>query len=434
MFGAAPPPQNELTRFHPRSPYAAAKVYAYWITVNYRESYGMFGCNGILFNHESPRRGETFVTRKITRALAAILAGRQRTLYLGNLDAKRDWGFAPDYVVCQWQILQQEKPDDFVIGTGETHSVREFVVEAFAYAGVELEWRGAGLEEQGVVRSLDAAPRAGRRRPQARRRGRPHRPALLPPRRGRPPARRPLEGQAPALLGAEARLPRAGALHDRRRPGGRRHHAARRGARDPRQARLRVDPQPEGDLGEQSDVPNSDRNLTWHPHQVTKQDRWLRNSHKSALVWLTGLSASGKSTLANALEQALFVRQINTFVLDGDNVRHGLNKDLGFSPEDRRENLRRVGEVARLLVDAGILTIAAFISPYVEERARIRSLFGEGEFIEAYVHCSIERLRAARPQGPLQEGAPRRAPRVHRHLGALRGARRRPSWCCRPTS
>jgi len=157
MFGAAPPPQNELTRFHPRSPYSVAKVYAYWITVNYRESYGLFGCNGILFNHESPRRGETFVTRKITRALAAILAGGQRTLYLGNLDAKRDWGFAPDYVVCQWQILQQESADDFVIGTGETRSVREFVVEAFTYAGVELEWRGTGLEEQGVVRSLDPA-------------------------------------------------------------------------------------------------------------------------------------------------------------------------------------------------------------------------------------------------------------------------------------
>ena len=156
MFGAAPPPQNELTRFHPRSPYAAAKVYAYWITVNYRESYGLFGCNGILFNHESPRRGETFVTRKITRALAAILAGRQRTLHLGNMDAKRDWGFAPDYVVCQWQILQQERPDDFVIGTGQTRSVRDFVVEAFGYAGVELEWRGEGTAEQGLVRSIDA--------------------------------------------------------------------------------------------------------------------------------------------------------------------------------------------------------------------------------------------------------------------------------------
>jgi adenylylsulfate kinase len=142
-----------------------------------------------------------------------------------------------------------------------------------------------------------------------------------------------------------------------------------------------------------------DRNLTWHPHQVTKKDRWLRNSHKSALVWLTGLSASGKSTIANALEQALFVRQINTFVLDGDNVRHGLNKDLGFSPEHRRENLRRVGEVARLLVDAGILTIAAFISPYVEERARIRGLFGEGEFIETYVKCSIDVCEVRDPKG-----------------------------------
>ena len=156
MFGAAPPPQNELTRFHPRSPYAAAKLYAYWITVNYRESYGLFCCNGILFNHESPRRGETFVTRKITRALAAILAGRQRTLHLGNLDARRDWGFAPDYVVCQWRILQQDRAEDFVIGTGEARSVRQFVEEAFGYAGVELEWRGEGVAEEGLVRSLDA--------------------------------------------------------------------------------------------------------------------------------------------------------------------------------------------------------------------------------------------------------------------------------------
>ena len=155
------------------------------------------------------------------------------------------------------------------------------------------------------------------------------------------------------------------------------------------------------------------RNLTWHPHQITKQDRWLRNSHKSALVWLTGLSASGKSTIANALEQALFVRQINTFVLDGDNVRHGLNKDLGFSPEHRRENLRRVGEVARLLVDAGILTIAAFISPYIDERSRIRSLFGEGEFIETYVKCSIDVCEVRDPG---------RGAGVHRRVGALRGA------------
>ncbi|HEY5998802.1 MAG TPA: GDP-mannose 4,6-dehydratase [bacterium] len=156
MFGAAPPPQNERTVFHPRSPYAAAKVYAYWMAVNYREGYGLFACNGILFNHESPRRGETFVTRKITRALAAMLAGRQRTLHLGNLDARRDWGFAPDYVLCQWRILQQERPDDFVIGTGQARSVREFVEEAFGYAGIELEWRGEGTAEQGLVRSLDA--------------------------------------------------------------------------------------------------------------------------------------------------------------------------------------------------------------------------------------------------------------------------------------
>lgn len=157
MFGATRPPQNEATPFYPRSPYAAAKVYAYWLTVNYREGYGQFACNGILFNHESPRRGETFVTRKITRAVAAILAGKQDRLYLGNLDAKRDWGFAPEYVECQWLMLQQEKPEDFVIGTGESHTVREFVELAFQYAGIELEWKGKGTEEKGVVRSLRAA-------------------------------------------------------------------------------------------------------------------------------------------------------------------------------------------------------------------------------------------------------------------------------------
>jgi len=155
MFGATPPPQNEESPFHPRSPYAAAKVYAYWMTVNYREGYKMFACNGILFNHESPRRGETFVTRKITRAVANIIAGRQKRLYLGNLDAKRDWGYAPEYVECQWLILQQDDPDDFVIGTGESHSVREFVIEAFQYAGIEIEWRGEGLEEKGLIRSLN---------------------------------------------------------------------------------------------------------------------------------------------------------------------------------------------------------------------------------------------------------------------------------------
>jgi GDPmannose 4,6-dehydratase len=139
MFGATKPPQNEKAPFYPRSPYAAAKVYAYWITVNYRESYNLFASNGILFNHESPRRGETFVTRKVTRAVAAIKAGKQKKVYMGNLDAKRDWGYAPEYVECMWRILQHDRPDDFVIGTGEAHSVKEFIEEAFAYAG--LDWK-----------------------------------------------------------------------------------------------------------------------------------------------------------------------------------------------------------------------------------------------------------------------------------------------------
>lgn len=138
MFGAAKPPQNELTPFEPRSPYAAAKVYAYWMTRNYREGYNLFASNGILFNHESPRRGETFVTRKITRALAAIKAGTQKKLYLGNLASKRDWGYAPEYVEAMWLINQQEKPDDYVIGTGESHSISEFLDESFGYAG--LDW------------------------------------------------------------------------------------------------------------------------------------------------------------------------------------------------------------------------------------------------------------------------------------------------------
>jgi len=155
MFGAAPPPQNENTPFYPRSPYAAAKVYAYWMCVNYREAYNMYICNGILFNHESPRRGETFVTRKITRAIANILSRKQKKLYLGNLYAKRDWGYAPEYVEVMWLILQQDKPDDYVIGTGESHSVKEFVERAFCYAGVELEWKGIGIEEKGIVKSVD---------------------------------------------------------------------------------------------------------------------------------------------------------------------------------------------------------------------------------------------------------------------------------------
>lgn len=139
MFGGATPPQNEITPFEPRSPYAAAKVYSYWVTRNYREGYGIFASNGILFNHESPRRGETFVTRKITRALAAIKAGTQKKLYLGNLDSKRDWGYAPEYVEAMWMMLQQEKPDDYVIGTGESHSPREFLDEAFGYLG--MDWK-----------------------------------------------------------------------------------------------------------------------------------------------------------------------------------------------------------------------------------------------------------------------------------------------------
>jgi GDPmannose 4,6-dehydratase len=139
MYGGAKPPQNEDTPFEPRSPYAAAKVYAYWVTRNYREGYGLFACNGILFNHESPRRGETFVTRKITRALAAIMAGRQKVLYLGNLEAKRDWGYAPDYIAAMWKMMQHDEPGDIVVGTGEAHSVREFLDEAFGYVG--LDWR-----------------------------------------------------------------------------------------------------------------------------------------------------------------------------------------------------------------------------------------------------------------------------------------------------
>jgi GDPmannose 4,6-dehydratase len=142
-------PQTETTPFYPRSPYGAAKLYAYWITVCFRESYGMHASNGILFNHESPIRGETFVTRKITRAVAAIALGRQRCLYLGNLDARRDWGHARDYVQGMWLILQQDQPDDYVLATGETTSVRDFVTLAFREAGIEIEWSGAGVEERG---------------------------------------------------------------------------------------------------------------------------------------------------------------------------------------------------------------------------------------------------------------------------------------------
>jgi len=143
-------PQCETTPFYPRSPYAAAKLYAYWITVNYREAYGMYACNGILFNHEGPTRGETFVTRKITRAVVAIEMGLQDKLYIGNIDAKRDWGHAKDYVEGMWRMLQQEEPEDFVLATGETHSVREFMELAFAERGITIEWQGTGVDEKGI--------------------------------------------------------------------------------------------------------------------------------------------------------------------------------------------------------------------------------------------------------------------------------------------
>jgi len=150
LYGDAPPPQDESTPFRPRSPYAVAKAYAYWITINYREAYGLHASNGILFNHESPTRGETFVTRKITRAVAAIEAGRQQVLYLGNLDVHRDWGHARDYVDGAWRIVQQDRPDDFVLATGESHSVREFVERAFGCAGVIISWQGEGSDERGL--------------------------------------------------------------------------------------------------------------------------------------------------------------------------------------------------------------------------------------------------------------------------------------------
>jgi GDPmannose 4,6-dehydratase len=143
-------PQKETTPFYPRSPYACAKAYAFYLTLNYRESYGLFACNGILFNHESPRRGETFVTRKITRAAARIRLGMQDCLYLGNLEAKRDWGFAGDYVEAMWLMLQQEEPEDYVVATGETHSVREFAENVFARLDMPLEWQGKGLHEKGI--------------------------------------------------------------------------------------------------------------------------------------------------------------------------------------------------------------------------------------------------------------------------------------------
>jgi GDPmannose 4,6-dehydratase len=153
-------PQKETTPFYPRSPYAVAKLYAYWITVNYREAYGMYACNGILFNHESPRRGETFVTRKITRGLANIAQGLERCLYMGNMDALRDWGHAKDYVRMQWMMLQQEQPEDFVIATGVQYSVREFIAKSAAQLGVTLKFEGQGVDEKAVVSTIsgDNAP------------------------------------------------------------------------------------------------------------------------------------------------------------------------------------------------------------------------------------------------------------------------------------
>ena len=151
LFGGLPDtaPQSERTPFYPKSPYGAAKLYSYWITVNYRESYNMYACNGILFNHESPRRGEIFVTRKITMAVASIMAGKQEKLSLGNMDAKRDWGFAGDYIEGLWRMLQQDEPRDYVLATNETHTVREFVELAFAEVGIEIEWKGTGEDEKG---------------------------------------------------------------------------------------------------------------------------------------------------------------------------------------------------------------------------------------------------------------------------------------------
>jgi GDPmannose 4,6-dehydratase len=151
-------PQKETTPFYPRSPYAVAKLYAYWIVVNYREAYGIYACNGILFNHESPVRGETFVTRKITRALARIFLGLQDCVYLGNMNARRDWGHARDYVEMQWLMLQQEKPEDFVIATGRQHSVRDFVNAAAAELGIHLRWQGEGVEEQGIIDRVEPTP------------------------------------------------------------------------------------------------------------------------------------------------------------------------------------------------------------------------------------------------------------------------------------
>ena len=157
-------PQSETTPFYPRSPYGVSKLYAYWTVINYREAYNLFASNGIMFNHESPRRGKTFVTKKITREIAAIVSGKSETLVLGNLEAKRDWGFAPEYCEGMWMIMQHEKPDDFVLATGETHSVREFVEKTFEYLGIEIAWQGAGETECGVIASINEKTLRGKTR------------------------------------------------------------------------------------------------------------------------------------------------------------------------------------------------------------------------------------------------------------------------------
>lgn len=158
MFGATPPPQNENSLFYPRSPYAVAKIYSYWMTINSREADKIFACNGILFNHESPRRGESFVTRKVTKMAAQILSGKSNKIYLGNLNSRRDWGYAPEYVEAMHAILQQDSPDDFVLGTGNIHSVREFVEAVFKYLEIEIQWQGEGGKEKGIIRSLKPRP------------------------------------------------------------------------------------------------------------------------------------------------------------------------------------------------------------------------------------------------------------------------------------
>jgi GDPmannose 4,6-dehydratase len=205
-------PQTETTPFYPRSPYAVAKQFAFWACINYREAYGIHASNGILFNHESPRRGPTFVTRKITRAVARILRGKQDRLFLGNIDSKRDWGHARDYCEGMWRILQQDTPDDFVLATGETHTVREFCERAFAAAGIVLAWRGEG--GRGGGRRLGAAVA----------RPRVHRPGLLPPDGGGPPPRQPRQGEARPRVGAHRPL-----RGPRRGDGQGRHQARRRG-------------------------------------------------------------------------------------------------------------------------------------------------------------------------------------------------------------